>query len=152
MCAQTHTWHIQLQLQRLSKQVQWWCKLNQAYVKPIQDQVNTCLSSIHGWMPQQWMPRAQLFISLYLLGPTDNADPPTSLQMRPFYPKREAEKLMPSAMCCCPSFFLSHRRAPRFQTIRRKVCRTQWTVPRAYRVKYFGPRTQLCRSSLNCPN
>ena len=29
--------------------------------------------------------------SLYLLGPTDNADPPTSPQMRPFPPKREAE-------------------------------------------------------------
>ena len=35
--------------------------------------------------------RAHLFISLYLLGPTDNADPPTSPQMRPFPPKREAE-------------------------------------------------------------
>ena len=37
------------------------------------------------------VPRAHLFISLYLLGPTDNADPPTSPQMRPFLPKREAE-------------------------------------------------------------
>ena len=27
------------------------------------------------------------FISLYLLGPTDNADPPTSPQMGPFPPK-----------------------------------------------------------------
>ena len=37
------------------------------------------------------LPPAHLFISLYLLGPTGNADPPTSPQMRPFPPKREAE-------------------------------------------------------------
>ena len=36
------------------------------------------------------VPRAHLFISLYLLGPTDNADPPTSPQMRPLPPKQEA--------------------------------------------------------------
>ena len=29
---------------------------------------------------------------VYLLGPTDNADPPTRPQMRPFPLKREAEK------------------------------------------------------------
>ena len=39
------------------------------------------------------VPRAHLFISLYLLGPTDNADPPTSQQMRPFPLKREAENV-----------------------------------------------------------
>ena len=39
------------------------------------------------------VPRAHLFISLYLLGPTDNADPPTSPQIRPFPPKREAENI-----------------------------------------------------------
>ena len=39
------------------------------------------------------VPNAHLFISLYLLGPTDNADPPTSPQMRPFPPKRKAENI-----------------------------------------------------------
>ena len=36
------------------------------------------------------VPRDHLFITLYLLGPTDKADPPTSPQMRPFPLKREA--------------------------------------------------------------
>ena len=39
------------------------------------------------------VPRAHLFISLYLLGPTSNADPPTSLHTRAFPPKREAENI-----------------------------------------------------------
>ena len=39
------------------------------------------------------LPRAHVFIGLYLLGPTDNADPPTSPQMRPFLPKQEAENI-----------------------------------------------------------
>ena len=59
----------------------------------------------------------------------------------------------PSAMThCCPSFFLFHGRAVRFQPIRRKVRRTRRTVPRACRAKRFGPRTQLRHSSSNCPN
>ena len=39
------------------------------------------------------VPRAHLFISLYLLCPTDNTDPPTSPQMSPFPPKQEAENI-----------------------------------------------------------
>ena len=58
----------------------------------------------------------------------------------------------PSAMCCCPSVFLFHRRALRFQPIRRKVRRTRQIVPRACQAKRFGPRTQLRRSSSKCPN
>ena len=96
---------------------------------------------------------AHFFISLYLLGPTDNADPPTRPQRRPFPPKREAENIHAvPAMCCCPIFFLSHRRALRFQPIRRKVRRTRRTVPGACRTKRFGPRTQLRQSSSNCQN
>ena len=65
---------------------------------------------VHSWpkasaMDATAVPHTNLIISLYLLGPTVNADPPTSPQMRPFPLKREAEKFMPSAMCCCPSFF-----------------------------------------------
>ena len=75
--------------------------------------LDTCsLSSIRGRKPWQWTPRlvgclasrrfssrwyrrterlCHALISLYLLGSTDNADPPASPQMRPFPPKREAE-------------------------------------------------------------
>ena len=40
------------------------------------------------------VPCTHLFISLYLLGPTDNVDSPTSPQIRPFPPKREAENIL----------------------------------------------------------
>ena len=95
--------------------------------------------------------RAHFFISLYLLGPTDNTDPPTSPQMRPFPPKREAENIH-AVSRVLPSFVLFHRRALRFQPVRRKVRRSPRTVPRACRAKRFGPRTKLRRSSSNCPN
>ena len=53
---------------------------------------------VHLWpeasaMDTTAVPRAHLFISLCLLGPTDNADPPTSIQIRPFPPKLEAENI-----------------------------------------------------------
>ena len=98
------------------------------------------------------VPCAHLFISLYLLGPTDNTDPPTSPQMRPFPLKWEAENIHTVSHAFCPSFFLFRRRALGFQPIKRRVCWTPLTVPRACRAKRFGPRTQLCRSLSNCPN
>ena len=98
------------------------------------------------------VPRSHLFISLYLLGPTDNADPPTSPQMRPFPPRREAENIHGVSHVLLSQFFLFHRRALRFQPIRRKVRRTQRIVPRACPAKRFGPRTQLRRNSSNCTN
>ena len=55
-------------------------------------------------------------------------------------------------MFCCPVFSLFHRRAFKFQPVRRKVCRTRRIVPRACRATWFGPQTQLRRSSSNCPN
>ena len=61
-------------------------------------------------------------------------------------------KIFTSATCCCPSFLLFHRRALRFQPVTRKVRRTRRIVPRACRAKRCGPRTQLRRSSSNCPN
>ena len=106
-------------------------------------------------VPRQKPPRTHLFISLYLLGPTDNADPPTSLQMRPLPPKREAENIHTVShvlLSQCFFFFLFYRRALRFQPFRRKVRRTRRIVPRACRAKRFGNRTQLRRSSSNCPN
>ena len=48
-----------------------------------------------------------LFISLYLLGPTDNTDPPTSQQMRPFPPKREAENIHAVSHVLLSQFFSS---------------------------------------------
>ena len=76
---------------------------------------DTCsLSSIRGRKPRHVdaaaVPRANLFISLYLLGPTDNADPPTSPQTRPFPPKRKAKRI-------CP-----------FESVRRNIRRTRRTV------------------------
>ena len=97
------------------------------------------------------VPRTHLFISLYLLGPTDNADPPIH-KWSHFLQSERLKTFMLSAMYCCLSFFLFHTRALRFQPIRRKVRWTLRTVSRACWVKCFGPQTQLCHISLNCPN
>ena len=51
------------------------------------------------------VPGTHLFISLYLLGPTDNADPPTSPQMRPFPPKPEAENIQAISHVLLSQFF-----------------------------------------------
>ena len=51
------------------------------------------------------VPRAHFFISLYLLGPTNNADPAISPQMRPFPPKREAENFHAVSHALLPQFF-----------------------------------------------
>ena len=53
------------------------------------------------------VPGTHLFISLYLLGPTDNADPPTCPQMRPFPPKREAENIHAISHVLLSQFFSS---------------------------------------------
>ena len=85
-----------LQLHRLLKHVQ--CSAN--WTRPMWSQlriVSAHLPSIWGQKPLQWTlgqcQHSHLFISLYLLGPTDNADPPTTPQMRQFPPKREAENI-----------------------------------------------------------
>ena len=51
------------------------------------------------------VPRAHLFISLYLLGLTENADPPTTPQIRPFPPKREAENIHAVSHVLLSQFF-----------------------------------------------
>ena len=53
------------------------------------------------------VPRAYLFISLYLLGPRDNADSPTNPQGRPFPPKREAENIHAVSHVLLSQFFSS---------------------------------------------
>ena len=63
--------------------------------------------------PKAWamdataVPRAHLFISLYLLGPTDSDDSPPSPQMRPFLPKREAENIHAVSHVLLSKFFSS---------------------------------------------
>ena len=51
------------------------------------------------------VPRAHLFISLFLLDLTGNADPPTSPQMRPFPLKREAENIHALSHVLLSQFF-----------------------------------------------
>ena len=122
---------------------------------------DTCsLSSIRGQKPWQWTPRpchALIYLWVFICWvPQITLTLPTSPQMRPFLPKREAANIPAVShvllSCCCPSFFLFHRRALRFQPIRRKVRQTQQTVPTACWAKNFGPRTQLCCGSSNCLN
>ena len=100
------------------------------------------------------VPRAHLCIILYLLDPTDNAGPPThkssyeaiSLEARGWKYSRH------QPCVAVPVFFLFHRRALRFEPIRRKVRRTRPWCFRACRATRFGPRTQLRRSSSNYLN
>ena len=98
------------------------------------------------------MPHSHLFISLYLLGPTDNVDPPQVHRWGHFLQSERVKTFTLSAMMCCCLFFLFHRRALRFQPIRRKVHWSRRIVPRACHAKHFGPQTQLCRSLSNFPN
>ena len=98
------------------------------------------------------VPRAHLFISLICWVPQIMLILPQVHKWGHFLRSERLKTFTPSAMCCCPSFFLFHRRALRFQPIRRKVGQTQRTVPRACQAKRFGPWTQLCRSSSNCLN
>ena len=51
------------------------------------------------------VPRTHFFITLYLLDPTDYADPPTSPQMRPFPPKQEAENIHAVSHVLLSQFF-----------------------------------------------
>ena len=78
------------------------------------------------------VPCAHLFISLYLLGPTDKADLPTSPQMRLFPPKQEAENIHTVSHVLLSQFFSSSiGELSGFKPIRRKVRQTRQTVPRA---------------------
>ena len=58
-------------------------------------------------MDSMAVPHAHLFISLYLLGLTENADPPTSPQVRPFPLKREAENIYAVSHVLLSQFFCS---------------------------------------------
>ena len=84
---------MQLQLHRLSKQVEWQCKLN--FVKSIEDRVSTRLSSLRGWTPRQWTPRLCHALP-YSCASHKSINKTTS---------SEARENMPSSMFRSPSFF-----------------------------------------------
>ena len=118
---------------------------------------NTCsLSSIRGWKPRQWTPQlchALTYLLVFICWvPQITLTLPQVHKWGHFLRSERLKTFTPSPMCCCRSFFLFRRRVLRFQLIRRKVRWTRRTVPRACRVKSFGPRTQLRCSSSNCPN
>ena len=107
------------------------------------------LLSIRGRKPRQSTPQlchALTYLSVFICWV-----PQITLTLH-FLRSERLKTFAPSAMCCCPSVFLFHRRALSFQPIRPKVRRTRRTVPRTCRTKRFGPRTQLRRNSSNCPN
>ena len=98
------------------------------------------------------VPRAPLLSHLCLPGPTDDAAPSASPQISLFPPSERLKTFTPSSMFRCPSSFLFHKRALSSQPVRNKVRRTRRIVPRACRLKRFGSRRQLRRSSSNCRN
>ena len=118
---------------------------------------NTChLSSIHRWKSRQWMPwlcntLTHLLVSICWV-PQITLTLPQVHKWGHFLRSQRLKTFKPSAVCCCPSFFLFHTRALRFQTIRHKVRKTRRIVPRAYQMKHFGLRTQLHCNLSNCPN
>ena len=86
-----------------------------------------------------------------LLGPRDTAAPPTSQQVCPCLPKQVKYRHRNPFFVVQVLSSSSTGELFRFQPIRRKIRRTRRTLPRACRAKRFGPRTQLRRSSSNCP-
>ena len=120
---------------------------------------NTCsLSSIHSWKPCQWTPRLCHTLTYLLVFicwvPQIKLTLPQVHKWDYFLQSKWLKTFTLSAMCCCPIFFLFHRRALRFQPIKPKVHQTQRIVPTACRAKRFGPWTQFHCNSLNsnCPN
>ena len=114
-----------LQLHRSPKQAQWQCK--QSYVESTEGQADTRLSSICIREPQQWTPWLCYVLSYLIFVDFGCWIPQIMLPLPQVYKQdhffRKGEKtVMQSSMFCCPSFFLFHRRALKFQPIRCKVC------------------------------
>ena len=94
---------------------------------------DTCsLSSIRGRKPRQWTPRLYYTLTSLLVFicwvPQITLTLPHVHKGGHFLRSERLKTFTPSAMSCCPSFFLFYRRALRFQPIRRKVHRTGRTV------------------------
>ena len=131
---------------------------------------DTCrLSSIHSWPKASTMDatavgwlvvwfnarlsRARLSISLYLLGPTDNADPPTSPQMRPFPPKREVENIHAVSHVLLSQFFPLPQESSQVSTKSdARFVELDEQFPGHVEGSVLDTRTQLRRSSSICPN
>ena len=64
------------------------------------------------------VPCTHLFISLYLWVPQITLTLPQVHKWGHFIRSERLKTFTPSAVCCCPSFFLFHRRALQFQPIR----------------------------------
>ena len=113
---------------------------------------DTCsLSSIRGRKPRQWTPRlvgclasrrfsprwyrrterlchALIDLLVFICWvPQITLTLPQVHKRGHFLRSERLKTFTPSAMCCCPSFVLFHRKALRFQPIRRKVRRTRRT-------------------------
>ena len=116
----------------------------------------SCLSSIRGRKPRQWSPwlcQALTYLLVFICWvPQITLTLPQVHKWGHFLNSKSLKTFTPSAMCCCPSFFLFHRRALRFQPIRHKVPQTQQIVPTACQVTRLVPWTQLRCSSSNCPS
>ena len=131
---------------------------SQIRVHMLTHSMSCSLSSIRGRKPRQWTPRlchalTYLLFFISWIPQITLALPHTSPHMRPFPWKREAENIHAiSHALLSQFFFLFHRRALRFEPIRRQVRRTRPWCFRACRAKRFGPRTQLRRSSSNYLN
>ena len=98
------------------------------------------------------LPRTHLFISLYLLGPRDNADPQTSQQIRPFPLKREAENIHAVSHVLLSQFFSLPQESSQVSTNQMQDSSNTTNCSQNMSSKAFGPRTQLHRNSSNCPN
>ena len=113
----------------------------------------TCsLMPIRDWNPWQWTPwlcHALTYLWVFIRWvPQIMLTLPQVRKRGHFLWSERLKTFTLSAMCCCPTFFLFHRKALRFQPIRCKVRQTRKIVPTACQVKPFEPRTQL-RSSLS---
>ena len=86
MHAQAHTWHMQ---------------------PIIHSQQTVAMDATTLAMDATAVPHVHLFITVYLLGPTDNTDPPTSPQMRTLPPKWEAENIHAISHVLLSQFFSS---------------------------------------------
>ena len=96
------------------------------------------------------VPRAHLFISLYLLCPTDNADPPTSPQMRPFPPKQEAENIHAISHVLLSLFFPLSKESSQVSTNQTQGSSNSTNSSQSMSSEIFW--TQLYHSSSNCLN
>ena len=109
----------------------------QAHTRHMQPIVHSQLKA--SAMDTTAVPRTHFFITLYLLDPTDYADPPTSPQMRPFPLNREAENIHAVSHVLLP-VFSSSMRALRFQPIRARFVKLDKQFPEQVERHVLDPK------------